>query len=248
MEKNFEKTSKTNSLKNKNTIAIIVCVALVLVVVSVFFAIKTWVISNYKVQMSSMEPTYTENDVVWASKLKTPRYGDVVLVSVENDGSTENYIKRAVGFGGDLLWVEASPTESGEYYLCRIKNGSTEIERLVQETYGGVTLDNMYLLNLPRNEDGFFAIGIENALTVEENSMYCIGDNRNNSMDSRTLGSFAMDSLIGVVVGDGMGVFWLIAISFAVVVFVGTFFLFRAIDKKTESEKTCEILLDEEEG
>lgn len=246
--KNNEKQIKSNNKKVLNTV--LLYVAVVVVAFLAFFAVKTWIISNYSVRQQSMEPTLKEKDIVWANKLKKPDYGDIVLVTVRQNGEEEIYIKRVVAFGGDLIWVEQSADNKGAYYLCRQKNGTTAEERLVVEQYDdGIILDMMNILNLPERKDdnNLKAIGKANAILVPENSVYCLGDNRNNSLDSGELGAFAEEDVIGVIVGKGMTLFWIIASVIALVLFVLSFIsLKKSSDKKEERDMLNDLFSEED--
>ena len=226
----------TNKLKKSTYFMISVGATIALIVA--FLLVKIFVFSNYVVYQSSMEPTFYEGEIIWANKLKKPTYGDVVLVSYEADGKKDILVKRAVAFGGDLLWVEESSETAGYYYLCRQKSGTEVEERLVKEVYDGNTIELMGLSNLPKTYHegvGFVAIGKENAVEVPEGTIYCMGDNRNSSLDSRDLGAFNSESLVGVVVARGMGVFWAIVIPVALVLVGLTILVYFPKTKKQDS-------------
>ena len=246
--KNNEKQIKSENKKVLNTVLLYVLV--VVVAFLVFFAVKTWIISNYSVRQESMEPTLKEKDVVWANKLKKPDYGDIVLITVRQNGEEEIFIKRAVAFGGDLIWVEQSAENKGAYYLCRQKSGATAEERLVKEQYDdGIILEMMNVLNLPERKDdnNLKAIGKENAILVPENSVYCLGDNRNNSLDSGELGAFSQADLIGVIVGRGMTTFWIIAGVIALALFAVSFISLKKSSNKKEETEILKDLFTEED-
>ena len=115
------------------TLKTIIYIAAVIIIVAVTMSLKAFVFGNYTVKGDSMNDTLSDGDVVWAAKLASPDYGDIILVM---DDDT-NLVKRAVGFAGDRLWMERDDSETGsKWYLCRKKSGSDEIERLAEERYG----------------------------------------------------------------------------------------------------------------
>ena len=115
------------------TLKTIIYIAAVIIIVAVTMSLKAFVFGNYTVKGDSMNDTLSDGDVVWAAKLASPDYGDIILVM---DDDT-NLVKRAVGFAGDRLWMERDNSEPGsKWYLCRKKSNSDEIERLAEERYG----------------------------------------------------------------------------------------------------------------
>ena len=203
--------------KQKSLISFFLCTLIVLVVVFAVIGIELWWISNYKIQQTSMEPTLSEGDIVWANKAKKPTYGDIILIKVKEGYTTDVFIKRAVAFGCDLVWVEESTVQDGMFYLCVQKKDEATENKYVKEVYDGNTLELMGYANVPTRDDGFAAIGKQFAIEVAENHVYCIGDNRADSYDSRNMGALPLEDLVGVVVAKGMGVFWSITIPVAIV-------------------------------
>ena len=100
--------------------------------------------------------------------------------------------------------------------LIETDDETTE-NKYVKEVYDGNTLELMGYANVPTRDDGFAAIGKQFAIEVAENHVYCIGDNRADSYDSRKMGALPLEDLVGVVVAKGMGVFWSITIPVAIV-------------------------------
>lgn len=133
----------------------------------------------------SMQPTLTGavredssgGDFIYVNRFAKPDYGDIVVVYREAngiDGYTErgNIIKRAIAFGGDKVEIK-----HGILYL----NGKE-----VNESY--LDFDNIDLEKSNFEEH-----------TVKENCMFLLGDNRDNSTDSRDCGDYPMENLVGVM-------------------------------------------------
>lgn len=204
------------------------------VVLALFFCAKKWLFTNFEVDGSSMEKTYFDGDVVWVLKVAKPDCGDVVIVDMnkkDKEGKDVYYIKRVVALGGDSLWVERY--EDGGFYLCRQRAGSETEERLTDESYDGVVLDRIDKEHL----FSYFlhAFGKENAYVVPDGTVFCVGDNRNDSMDSRALGPFDEDDVEGVVVGEGMTVVWVTA-GVAAAALIVVIILMLSGKKDVESE------------
>ncbi len=195
-----------NQEKRKIILTYLLGALLLAAVFLMSLGLKKYVFCNYKVLQSSMEPSFYQDDVVWVNKLKKPDYGDVILINHEGF-EADTLIKRVVGFEGDLLWVEQTDQNQNSYYLCRKRKNSETAEKLTEESYNG-NLINKMTGSLIINNQGHNAIGEENAYTIPENSVYCLGDNRNVSLDSRAYGAFNSDDVMGVVVGKGMAVVW----------------------------------------
>lgn len=128
-----------------------------------------------RVYGSSMLPTFHEGNIVLVDKVfykhNEPERNDIVVVDYRDANENETYIiKRVIAVGGDHLEIK-----DNQVYL----NG-----KLLKEDY-----INEVMIN---NEDM--------VIDVPEGKIFVMGDNRNNSLDSRRLGYFDFeDDVIGKV-------------------------------------------------
>lgn len=119
----------------------------------------------------------TDGDYVYIRKGAKPTYGDIVVVSRADVG--DNIIKRAVAFEGDRVqFIE------GWLYV----NGEKQPESYISDNYR--TAPNHTHYNYPRGEQYH---------TVGKDCVFLLGDNRNNSSDSRDYGDFRLKDVLGVV-------------------------------------------------
>lgn len=146
------------------------------------FLILTFVLSISMVIGSSMEPTLLENDRVIIMRLfYKPDYGDIIAVwaeglpNRETGGMGEMIVKRVIGLEGDVIDIDE---ETGTVY----RNGTPLSEDYIKES---INRDNLGNAEYP--------------VTVEENSVFVLGDNRNHSTDSRYVENGYTDYYVGCI-------------------------------------------------
>ncbi|MCR4787841.1 MAG: signal peptidase I [Lachnospiraceae bacterium] len=147
---------------------------LLLVLIGVFLVV-TYVGQRVEVIGSSMEPTLTDKDHLLVDKLSyrlhDPERFDIVVFPYKYETNTF-YIKRVIGLPGETVYID----EEGNIYI----NGE-----ILEEGYGKETIRNPGLAYEP------IKLGL--------NEYFVLGDNRNNSMDSRdpNVGNLKRNVIIG---------------------------------------------------
>lgn len=182
---NDEKQDEENSLSFSATVFDWVK-SFVFSLAAVIF-IFTLIFRGVTVVGDSMRPTLHENDYLIISDLfYTPKTGDIVVVQAPHyKNGTEPIIKRVIAVGGQTVGIRFDTW---------------------QVFVDGVELSEDYIL---KEEGVFMAIEDmqpdENAyveFVVDENCVFVMGDNRNNSLDSRSeqIGKLDERYIIGRVI------------------------------------------------
>lgn len=166
------KPPKKKSLLREYAEALIIALALA-------FVIRTFVVQAFKIPSESMLTTLLVGDHLLASKFaygikipftnhylyegKGPERGDIIIFQYPNDPSVD-YIKRVIGIPGDVIEVRQK-----QLY----RNGQPVKEEYIRHS----------------DPDGMEKIRDEyGPITVPEGKYFVMGDNRDNSLDSRFWG------------------------------------------------------------
>lgn len=146
-----------------------------LVVLCAAYLIITYVGQRTQVSGSSMETTLSDGDNLLVDKItyrfSEPKRFDIIVFPFQYDTDTY-YIKRIIGMPGETVQIDYD----GNIYI----NGS-----LLKESYGREVIQNPGRAAEP--------------ITLGEDEYFVMGDNRNNSSDSRdpSVGNIHRKDIIG---------------------------------------------------
>ncbi len=175
-EKSFVEIKKNDeSAKEKNKRLLNdVCEIIESILTSVFVVVLvfTFLFRIATVSGGSMLKTLTEGDKLVISNLfYEPEYGDIVIINYEiNDN--EHIVKRVIATEGQTVNIVYDENGLGSLYV----DGN-----LIEENY----------INGPMMN------GRDYTVTVGENEVFVMGDNRNHSTDSRVIGTISEDKIVG---------------------------------------------------
>ncbi len=170
--------------------------------------IRSFVFEPFRIPSGSMMPTLLQGDFIFVKKysyglrlpvteskiLETgaPQRGDVVVFRLPSDPSI-NYIKRVVGLPGDrIVYRRHRLTINGVEIALEQHPDATPMDPRFVEQLGERQHD--ILVVDPRNlrKDGEYM--------VSEGHYFVMGDNRDNSVDSRFIGEIPESHLVGEAV------------------------------------------------
>ncbi|MBI3871783.1 MAG: signal peptidase I, partial [candidate division Zixibacteria bacterium] len=162
--------------------------------------IKTSIVEAYKIPSGSMEDTLLVGDFLLANKflygsrlplinyrlpaIRDPEPGDVVIFKFPKDPSV-NYIKRCIAIGGQTVEVKNKRVYVDGQFVPLPANGKLTAGDRVEPAERS-TRDNFGPFKVP------------------DNTFFMMGDNRDNSYDSRFWGTVPRD----LIQGKAMVIHW----------------------------------------
>lgn len=189
--------------------------------------IRTCLFQSYNIPSGSMVPTLLINDFLFVSKYSygyskyslpfnlplfagrilasEPKLGDVIVFKLPTDDS-QDYIKRLVGLPGDRIQMK-----KGRLYINDVIVPRERIEDFHYEAWNNGRLDwvgyvPQYVETLPNGvkhriielKDDGGDLDSTGIFVVPEGHYFFMGDNRDNSLDSRVdVGFVPFDHLVG---------------------------------------------------
>lgn len=144
---------------------------------------RTVLFASYVVDGESMEPTLDDGNLLMVNKIiyditDIDRFDVIVFHATKQD----DYVKRVIGIPGDTIqYKDDKLYVNGDYveeaFLAPFKDDSTSI---------------------PYTKD-FTLEEKTGAAEVPDGKLFVMGDNRDNSLDSRSFGFIPQDRLVGKV-------------------------------------------------
>lgn len=143
-------------------------------------ALRLWVVEPITVSSDSMEPTVAAGSIVWLNKagprLAGVQPGQLVVFNGPDDGEMPNeavLLKRVVAIEGQTVAIR-----DGVLFV----DGAEANEPFVNQR----TMDGVYF----------------GTVTVPSGRLFVLGDNRENSVDSRDFGPIPVTTIQGTVLGQ----------------------------------------------
>ncbi len=203
-------------------------------VILLVFCLRSFLYEPFKIPTSSMLPTLLVGDLILVNKytygvrlpivnkkiieINEPKRGDVMVFKYPRDVSVD-YIKRVVGLPGDkIIYKNKRLTINGQELAYKQLPDFLDEERLSYEDHFEESLLGVQhqILNdaqapayvpgphdFPQSELCNFDIeGV--SCTVPEGNYFVMGDNRDNSADSRFWGFVPNENIVGRAVGIWM--------------------------------------------
>jgi signal peptidase I len=176
--------------------------------------LRSFLVEPFRIPSGSMMPTLLIGDFILVNKytygirlpvlntkiveVGTPKRGDIVVFRFPKD-PTVDYIKRVIGLPGDRIAyynkqvaINGKPltqTPVGLYEGDGQESGALGVDLLLTEDMGDFSHDILIRKGDPTAREGEFV--------VPEGQYFVMGDNRDNSNDSRFWGAVPEANLVG---------------------------------------------------
>ncbi len=167
---------------------------LLLIALVVAFLLRTFVLQVFFIPSSSMEPTLQVDDRMVVEKItynfRDPHHGEVIVFEGSPPADVDRSLAARVQRGA-WQFLGVVPVSARDYVKRVIGVGGDVVELVDGDVFvNGMLLDEPYVVFGDRDDFG--------PVTVPDDHLFLLGDNRGNSSDSRReLGFVARDDVVG---------------------------------------------------
>jgi signal peptidase I len=213
LKKQSKKVKQPSDTRKKSTAREYIEAAAIAVILALF--IRAFVVQAFKIPSGSMKPTLLVGDHILVNKFiygiklpftdrylvqfTKPKRGDIVVFKWPRN-EKKDFIKRVIGVAGDqveirddMLYVNGKKIETehvGTFRDRSLPRADKYLELLGES--------NHYILDVYRQNENFGPV------TIPKDSLFVMGDNRDNSRDSRYWGFVSLNKLKG----KAMIIYW----------------------------------------
>lgn len=169
---------KPQHMKQKDrTLSFAIPIALVIAIVAVLL-VRVYVVEPYVIPSESMDPTIEIGDMILGEKISlkshAPKQGDIIFFKNPAADSPHGVlVKRVVAVGGQTV---------------DLRNGKVYIDGVEEKN------EHAHGMSMPLAEE-YLETDVTFPYKVPKGYIWVMGDNRENSLDSRSFGAIPIDSV-----------------------------------------------------
>ncbi|PIR03904.1 MAG: signal peptidase I [Candidatus Magasanikbacteria bacterium CG11_big_fil_rev_8_21_14_0_20_39_34] len=151
-----------------------------------FIFIRFFIVSSSEINGPSMEPTFVDEDYFFVNRfiylfVPPKRYDIIQIINLKEK---KHIVKRIIGLPGETVILRG-----GSVYISKNNGSAFFTEKLDESSYLPP-----YTLTLPFGTEGVVSY------YLQDNEYFVLGDNRNNSIDSREYGPILRSNIVGRVI------------------------------------------------
>ena len=146
----------------------------IVVALAIAFLVREYVFTIVRVDGPSMQPTLEDSDILFVNRfMYEPKNSDIIIFHPITNSEVA-YVKRVIAVEGQEVYIDPY---DGTVYVDDVA---------IEEDYIKAPIENVGRKKYP--------------MVIPPDHVFVLGDNRNNSTDSRDLGAVPKDSIMGKVI------------------------------------------------
>lgn len=155
-------------------------------ILAITLVLRNFIFTPIEVSGQSMTPTYHESDRLWQTSLKKPERFDVI--TFPSPRNSKRIIKRIIGLPGDTLRYE-----NDQLYINNNAYEEPYLKKFKEKLTGDLPLTKNFSLETLEILDA------PNTKKIPDRKYFVMGDNRQNTDDSRFFGFVDEETITGVI-------------------------------------------------
>ena len=177
----------------------------VLLLALAIYVVIAFALQTVRVEGESMVPTLQNGDLLFANKISYhfhgPDRGDIVVLEPP-ESPNRDFIKRVIGLPGETIeidgrYVDPKNPSAPPRTAVKIKEVGQKNWQVLQEPYlPDQKIDPWEEMNNCCDSGGH-ATSVPTPLTIPKDQYFVMGDNRNRSSDSRSIGLIPRGNILG---------------------------------------------------
>ena len=207
VEETEEKPEKKHWIKNKIVREVVSWIGTILLAIVIAIIINTYIFRISKVSGHSMNHTYHDKDTVYLTRLPYI-FGDIErneIVIFDSSFEDRNFltdVAEALKYNA-ISYKLFNTEQPKDYYIKRVIAVAGDTIQFKEEGVylNGNLLNEQYVNPEETPYYGNLSDDLKKGITIPDGYIFVMGDNRNHSADSRTIGLVPEDSVIGKVIG-----------------------------------------------